>query len=391
MPKIRLMHILEATVGGTRRHLLDLCLGLPADRFQQHVVCSVLRDESFLTDVAALREAGIEVTILPMKREISLTSDWRCLRDLRRIMTDWRPQIVHGHSSKGGFLARLAARSVRPRPRLVYNPHGFAFQMRTSSWKQALYVGLERNAGRLTDVLVAACASQKDLALQHHLLPEERIRVVPNGIRAEEFQIQVDRKAIREELGLPAEAKLLGTVAALVPQKGVEHLVRAAVAVRRERPDVHLLIIGDGPLRGPLQRLAEHLELTAMPAPAHPNGIHFLGQRHDVPRLLAALDLFVLPSLWEGLPYVLLEAGAAGLPVVATAIPGNVDLIEEGRTGLLAPAGDPLELALTLFRALDDPRLGEYGHSLRDDVCRDYTMEKMIEGHVRVYEGLVGA
>lgn len=391
MPKIRLMHILEATVGGTRRHLLDLCLGLPADRFQQHLVCSVLRDEGFLDDVAILREAGIEVTLLPMKREISLASDWRCLRELRRVMTDWRPQIVHGHSSKGGFLARLAARSARPRPRVAYNPHGFAFQMRTSPCKRALYVALEKYAGRLTDVLVAPGASQKALALQHHLLPEERIPIVPNGIRAEDFQLQVDREAIREELGLPAEAKLLGTVAALVPQKGVEHLVRAAVAVRRERPDVHLLIIGDGPLRGPLQRLADTLQLTAMPAPAHPNGIHFLGHRQDVPRLLAALDLFVLPSLWEGLPYVLLEAGAAGLPVVATAIPGNVDLIEEGRTGLLAPPGDHLELALTLFRALDDPRLGEYGHSLREDVCRDYTMEKMIEGHVRVYEGLVGA
>ena len=383
MSPIRLLHVLEATVGGTRRHLLDLCLNLPRDRFRQHVVCSTLRDERFLEDVQAVGAAGIAVLDLPMHREISPLSDWRCLRQLRAAMAAWEPQIVHGHSSKGGFLARLAARSLRPRPRTVYNPHGFAFQMRTSALKRGLYVALERLAGRWTDVLVAGCDGQRQLALQRHVVPEERIAIIPNGIRMDEFRVAADQEACRRALGLPTEVTLMGTVAALTPQKGVAQLVRAAAAVHRERPRVHLAVAGHGPLLPQLRRLAESLQAS--------EAIHFLGQRDDVPQFLAALDVFVLPSLWEGLPYALLEAGAAGVPVIATAIPGNVDVIEHGHSGLLVAPGDHLELTLALFRALDDPQMPRLAEALQERVERDYSLERMIAGHVRMYEGLVQA
>lgn len=378
---ISLMHVLEATVGGTRRHLLDLCLNLPRQRFRQHVVCSALRDERFLDDIDVLREAGIEVTVLPMQREIHPREDWRCLQQLRAVMRRWQPQIVHGHSARGGFLARMAARGLRPRPKTVYNPHGFPFQMRTSPLKLWLYVKLEQVAARSTDMLIATCQSQKRLAMQYRLLREDRIAVIPNGIRPDLFDVTVDRAAYRRELGLPAEARVIGTVAALTPQKGVEYLIRAAAAVRRERPEVHLLIAGDGPLRPELQRLARPLGAL--------DGIHLLGQRDDIPQFLAALDLFVLPSLWEGSPYALLEAGAAGAPVIATAIPGNIDLVEHERTGLLVQPADHLDLTVTLFRALEDPRMPQMAARLRDLVRREYTLERMLEGHVRLYEALV--
>ena len=382
MPPIRLLHVLEATVGGTRRHLLDLCLGLPRDQFRQHVVCSVLREERFLADIEVLRAAGVEVTILPMRREIRPLADWQCLKQLREMMAQWQPQIVHGHSSKGGFLARLAARGLQPRPKIVYNPHGFAFQMRTSPLRHGLYVMLERRAGRMTDRLIAPCASQQALTLQERIVPACRIAVIPNGIRPEDFVVSVDRQEYRRSLGVPADATLLGSVAALVPQKGLETLVRAVAAVRRERPAVHLAVAGQWPLQPQLERLASKLD------PA--GGIHFLGQRDDVPQLLAALDLFVLPSLWEGMPYSLLEAGAAGVPVVATDIPGNADLIVPGETGLLARPGDALELAVTLFRALDDPARPRMAAALQERVRREFTLEAMIEGHVRLYGELVG-
>ncbi|MBU0610753.1 MAG: glycosyltransferase, partial [Armatimonadetes bacterium] len=156
----------------------------------------------------------------------------------------------------------------------------------------------------------------------------------------------------------------------------------AAAAVHRERPEVHLAIAGDGPLRPHLQRVAESL--------GAPKAIHFLGRRDDIPQFLAALDLFVLPSLWEGLPYALLEAGAAGLPVVATAIPGNVDVIVHERTGLLAPPAYHLELALTLFQALDSPDLSKMAAALHELVAREYSLERMVAEHARLYQGLVG-
>ncbi|MGE5532023.1 MAG: glycosyltransferase, partial [Bacteroidota bacterium] len=203
--QIRLLHVLEATVGGTRRHVLDLCLGLPPGRFRQHLVYSSIRNPHFEADAQKLRAAGIEVTSLPMRRQIEPVEDWYCLRQLKVIIRQWQPQIVHGHSAKGGFLSRLAARDL-PGVCSLYNPHGFPFQMRTNPLKRRLYVALERYAARYTDGLIATCESQRALALEHHLLPAEKITVIPNGIRPEQFTLTVDRSAIRSNLGLPEQA-----------------------------------------------------------------------------------------------------------------------------------------------------------------------------------------
>lgn len=377
--KIRLLHVLEATVGGTRRHLLDLCGGLPADRFLQHVVYSSVRNPGFEADARLLREAGIETTPLPLRRRIEPVEDWHCLCALTRLMRDWRPEVLHGHSSKGGFLARLAGRRL-PGVRTVYNPHGFAFQMRTSTFTHALYIALERLAGGYTDALVAACESQRSLALRYGLLPPERIEVIPNGICAESYA-SPGGSALREELGIPATARLVGTVAALSPQKGIKGLLKAAATVAAERPGTRFLVAGDGPLRPSLQRQLEPLGLEGV--------VTFAGLRADIPAVLAALDLFVLPSLWEGLPYALLEAGAAGLPVVASAVPGNVDLVRPGETGWLAAAGDDRDLAKQLLAALDDPDAGHKAANLRELVRREYSLRRMVDGHADLYERLV--
>lgn len=378
--QISLMHVLEATVGGTKRHLLDLCLNLPAERFRQYVVCSVRREERFRQDLQKFQEAGIDVFLLPMRREIHLWEDGRCALQLRKIIQDIKPAIVHGHSSKGGFLARLASRSVRPVPHTVYNPHAFAFQMRVGPFHRWLYLKLEQWAGRWTDMLVAPCESQKELALAHHIIPPERIRVIPNGIRVEQYVQRGAPKQLRVRWGLPEEGKIVGTVAALSPQKGLEYLIRAIAAVRREHPDVHLVMAGDGPLHRTLEQLAQKLGTK--------EGVHFLGYQEDIPALLGALDIFVMPSLWEGLPYALLEAGAAGLPVIATAIPGNTDIIIPEQTGLLVPPADYFALTIAIIRALTDPQMQTMARALRERVCNEFTLERMIQGHIQLYEEL---
>ncbi len=380
--KISLMHVLEATVGGTKRHLMDLCLNLPAEHFRQYVVCSVLREERFRQDLQKLQEAGIDVFILPMRREIHFWRDSHCALQLRKIIQDIKPALVHGHSSKGGFLARLASRRVRPLPRTVYNPHAFAFQMRVGPFRRWLYLKLEQWAGRWTDILVAPCESQKELALAHHIIPAERVRVIPNGIRVEKYVLSAAQKQLRARWGVPEEGKIVGTVAALSPQKGLEYLIRAIAAVRREHPDVYLVIAGDGPLQYALKRLAQDVGTE--------EGVYFLGYQEDIPALLGALDVFVLPSLWEGLPYVLLEAGAAGLPVVATAIPGNTDIIIPEQTGLLVPPADYFALTIAILRALEDPQMKAMARALRERVCNEFTLKRMIEGHIRLYEELAG-
>lgn len=375
------MHVLEATVGGTRRHLLDLCRGLPRDRFDLHVVCSLERNPGFAEDLAPLQGAGLEVSFLSLSREIHPLRDWRGLQQLRRLVRQWRPDIVHGHSAKGGFLARLAA-SLTPGPATVYNPHAFPFQMQVSASRRKLYLALERWAGRRTDRLIAVSTGERDLAVQYGLVPSERIALIPNGLRVEAYADCSAREAVRAEWGVPADAILCGVVAALTAQKNVASLLRAAARVRQHAPRAQFVVIGEGPEREALEHLAGELGLGA--------ACRFTGQRVDVPRLLPALEIFVLPSLWEGLPYALLEAGAAGLPVVATDIPGNRDLVREGETGWLAPPGDVEALAQRLGEAVDDHDRARRGEGLRSLVRREYTLERMIAQHVALYEELRG-
>jgi glycosyltransferase involved in cell wall biosynthesis len=373
------VHVLEATVGGTRRHVLDLCHGLPSDRFEQHLVCS-LRTPAFQADIATLRAAGVRVTLLPMRREISPPSDLGALAALTSLLHRERPDIVHGHSAKGGFLARLAARRVAPRPATVYSPHGFAFQMAVSGLRRWGYLQFERWAGRYTDRLVAVCPSQLALALEHRLVPPGCAVLIRNGVDPSRAGDPALREAVRAEWGIGPKVPVFGTVAALAPQKDIATLVRAAAVVRRELPEARCVIVGDGPQRAELERLAASLGCA--------DRVSFLGQRPDVPRLLTGMDAFVLPSLWEGLPYALLEAGLAGLPVVATDVPGNRDLIDPGETGLLARAGDPDDLAARVVELWRSPDRAAMAERLGEVVRRQYHLEQMLAGHAGLYESL---
>lgn len=374
-----MVHVLEATVGGTRRHVLDLCHGLPAERFEQHLVCSS-RTPAFQADIQDLRAAGLRVTILPMRREINPPADLSALWALSELLRRERPDIVHGHSAKGGFLARMAARLVQPRPATVYNPHAFPFQMAVGPVRRWAYRELERWAGRYTDRLVAVCPSQLALALEHRVVPPGRVVLIRNGVRPTEAAEPAERDAVRAELRVPPDVPVFGTVAALAPQKSIASLVRAVPTVLRDPLPACFVIIGDGALRPELERLAASLGCAKQ--------FRFLGQRQDVPRLLTGMDVFVLPSLWEGLPYALLEAGLARLPVVATDIPGCRDLIVPSETGLLARPGDPLDLAVKLMELWRSPERSVMGGRLRERVLREYGLGQMLDGHAALYEAL---
>ena len=326
---ISVAHVLEATVGGTGQHLMDVCLGLPREGFQQTAIISLERDPNSALAAQRLTEAGVAVEIVPMKREISPLADMRALRSLTEFFRAHEFDIIHCHSSKAGFLGRWAARRARAQAAIAYSPHAFAFQMRVCPRRRWLYVQLERWAGRCTDLLVCTCEGERSLAVENRIVPGERTAVVPNGVDLSRFTADVDPAAFRDQLSVPAGHRLVGSVGALVPQKGHTYLVDAARIVLQELPDTTFLIAGEGRLREKLTVRAE----GAGPG----ERIRFLGQRDDIPELLASLDLFVMPSLWEGLPYALLEAMAVGVPVVASDITGLADLVRPGETGRLTP------------------------------------------------------
>lgn len=210
----------------------------------------------------------------------------------------------------------------------------------------------------------------------------DRVTVICNGVDVRRYEQEVDTSAVRRRLGFGTEARLIATVGTLKEQKGHRHLVDAVRDIVPRVPGSHFLLIGDGRLRAGLQAQVDELDLSG--------NIHFLGNRHDIPELLATVDLFVLPSLWEGLPMALLEAMAAGKAVVATAVSGTVQVVLPDETGLLVPPGDAQRLAQATRRLLTNPRethlMGQAG---KRRVKECFSAQRQAAEHVALYRRLL--
>ena len=380
--RIAVCHVLEATEGGTRQYLSDVCLGLPAERFEQTAVVSTLRTPEFAEDIERLREAGVRVEIVQMTREVDREQDRRAYRELRAFFNANTFDIIHTHSSKAGILGRFAAWRSRGRALRVHSPHAFAFEMNLPRSRRTLFLAAERFAGRLTDLLVCTCEGERQIALRHRIVPPSKAAVVRTGVDLRAFHPQANAHRIREEIGLPQRHRIVGTVGALVEQKGHRTFVEAAPRVIEAMPHTTFVIAGSGVLREELEARVAALGLGRR--------FRFLGRRDDIPRLLATLDLFVMPSLWEGMPYALVEAMAVGVPVVGSDIPGIADIVQPQRTGRLAPPEDPVALADAICTALsEDGPSAKMAQAGREVVMREHSRERMLSSLAGAYEHLV--
>lgn len=289
--------------------------------------------------------AGLDVVRVPaLVPEISPRRDVAALRTLTRLFTANRFDVVHTHSAKAGALGRMAA--VRAgTPRVVHTLHGFPFHEFQAWWRRGVYVRIERRLGRRTDVLLAVGGAVAAQAVRLGLALPEHIRTIPPAVDPTGAVCGTAARGLaRRRLGLPAGVRLVGTVGRVDYQKAPEDWLDALAA---SGDDVWGVWIGDGPLRADLLARASRRGLA--------DRFRLLGQRDDVAELLPALDVFALASRYEGLPCALIEAVAAGVPVVATAVNAVPDLVVPGETGLLVPPGRPDLLGRAIGYLLDEP------------------------------------
>jgi len=288
---------------------------------------------------------------------------------LRGLLRQRRPDVVHGHSSIGGVLARVVA--TPGRFARVYTPNGLAAGRSATA--------VERVLGPVTDRLVAVSPSERDEVLRRRLVPPDRVVTIPNGIVADE-PLPADLRALA---AIPDGVRLVGSMGRLAAQKAPEVLVAAFGAIARARPDVHFVVIGDGPQRA----LFEEAVAVAGLGPR----LHHLIAVPEAARYLGGLDVFVLASRFEGGPYAPLEAMRAGVPVVVTDVVGNRDVVDDGRTGLLVPSDDPASLADAVIGLLDDRgRRRALADAGRGDVTSRFTVEAMAAAHVDLYRAALG-
>ncbi|MCW2606207.1 MAG: kanF [Frankiales bacterium] len=324
------------------------------------------------------RERGVEVVLVPeLVREVDPRRDLASVPALVRALRGTGADLVHTHSSKAGVVGRVAAR--RAGLPAVHTVHGWPFHDHQRASVRRLWQGVERACAPLARRLVVVAEADRDKGLAAGIGRPEQYATVRSGLELDLYgPSALDRAAVREELGLPPEAVVIGAVNRLSPQKDPLTLLRAVGPLLAARPELRLLLVGDGPLRAEVERLAgPQVVLT--------------GLRTDVPRLLRAMDVFVTASLWEGLPRTVLQAVATGLPVVATAADGVVDVVVEGRTGLLAPPGDAQELGAQLARLLDDPVLGERLTAAAATRLPEFDAHRMVARLEDLYEQVLQA
>ncbi len=315
------------------------------------------------------------------------------LRDLVATFRLWRlfcreqPTIVHAHTPKAGLLGMLAA-FLAGVPVRIYHVHGLRFAT-LKGWKRQLVIRCERVACSLATQVLCVSPSARDEAIASRMVRADRIKVLLrgsiNGMDAAgrfypDRLTASERIATRQRLGLPEQATVIGFVGRLVKDKGIEDLARAWSVVRQQREDVHLLLVGDYEPQDPVD------PSTRQTLDRDPR-VCRLDYDPDTPRLFQAMDLLCLPTYREGLPYVLLEASAMRLPIVATEVTGCVDAVVNGQTGILVAAGQPLELAAAIDRYLADPSLAKrHGDAGRRRVLSDFRPADLWAATLREYD-----
>jgi len=369
-------------IGGPAIHAILLTQGLRARGYETVLVAG--REgprEGNLHDLAA--EKGVEPLILPgLGRELRPHRDCAALVKLVRLLRQLRPHIVHTHTAKAGALGRIAAK-LAGTPVIVHTFHGHVLHGYFSRGTTRLFLNVERCLAAIsTKVLTVSDGQCRDL-LRLRIGRPETVGVMPLGLELDGFlRSDLRRGEIRRRLGVAPEAPLVGIIARLVPIKDHTTFLEAASDLHTSRPDVRFLIVGDGELRPRLEQQAHALGLDEC--------THFLGWQRELEPIYADLDLAVLSSLNEGTPLSLIEAMAAGLPVVATHVGGIPDLVTDGKTGLLVPPKDPIAMSRAMDTLLGDAdRRRQMGQLGREAVYPFYSDAALMDRMHRLYTSLL--
>jgi len=389
---IRVMHIItRLDMGGSAQNTLQTCLHLDPDRYRVMLVHGPAHESRMTVEekemvAAGVREAeirGVQVRQIPsLVRRIHPLLDMSAFFALLALLIREKPTIVHTHTSKAGILGRMAAWLVRV-PVVVQTPHGHVFYGHFGHGLSKLFLGIEKLAARYTHAIVALTHSEHSDYVNYGVAGSEKLATIHSGVDIERFGgPPPDKAAKKKELGLIPDCPLVGTIGWLLPIKGPHHLLRATATVLRRGYRVQLVFVGKGGMEPLLRNEAHSLGLD--------DKVHFMGWRSDIADILPLFDVFVLPSLNEGMGRVLVEAMAAGRPVVGSRTGGIPDLVRDGENGLLVSAGNEAELADAIGRLLSDPQWAmSLGRRGRAD-CRRFSLESMVEKIDRLYWDLLG-
>lgn len=367
--------------GGAQENTLYTVSELDPARYDP----SLLSGRGGMFDPAAERIPGCRFRhVDSLVREIRPLRDVRALASLTVLLREEKrrsretPLIVHTHSSKAGILGRMAARAAGA-DIIIHSLHGFGFHDGQPSVVRNFFVGLERMASRWTDMFIAVSEENIRCGVQEGIFARDRCRLIRSGFDTRRFT-SGSREEGRRLLDIPGDVPVVGTVAVFKPQKAPHDFVEVARRVATGVPNAWFVMVGDGDLRPEVERALENASLRTR--------FRLTGWRREVPDLLRAFDVFLLTSRWEGLPKVVPQALIAGVPVVATAVDGTREIVDDGKDGFLCRPGDVETMAARVRSVLARTSRLDPSYK-RDRLLGEFDQAEMVRSQERLYEELL--
>lgn len=376
-PPIRVMQlVLSLVIGGTEKLVHDMVRYADPRRVSPAICC--------LDDLGefgqALSESGYPIDALHRQPGI----DWPLVRQISHILQQKKIDVIHAHHYTPyfyGVMAMLRCKMIGAEnvPKIVFTEHGIHYPYR----KKVKRLLINPVLCRLADELVTIAEHTKSNLVKYENYPRKKTRIIYNGIELSAFSKSIDIPAKKKSLGIPPDGKVVGMVARLDPVKNHVMLLRAFQSAAARLPDSCLMIVGDGPMRAELEALSAELGISEK--------VFFLGARQDIPDLLKTMDIFVLSSFSEGMSITLLEAMAAGLPVIATNVGGNPEVVADGESGYLVSNDDAKGLSQRLLSLLKDEKTrGEMGRAGRQRAERHFSLQHTVNRYTRLYFKVCG-
>lgn len=369
MRKVRILHV-EQAAGGVARYIRMLLKYLDKNKFENVLVCSQDFHEE---DYKGLVDSFEQVE---MTRAIG-GNDIKAIKEVRKLIRKYEPDIVYAHSSKAGAIARIA--DIGLKNRCVYNPHGWAFNMRCSAKKKAMYTAIEKVAARFCDRIICISEAEKQSALEKKIFKEDKLQVIFNGVDIEAYENGIHGTIKRKDLKIPEDAFVVGMVGRMSPQKAPDVFVKMAKLVKDKVPNAHFIIVGNGNQEAEIRKYAKDNGFL--------DSLHITGWVDNPMSYVELFDVACLLSRWEGFGLALPEYMMAGKPIVASRVDAIPNIIKDGENGLLVEVDDAegaSEAVLQIYQE-DGLRKKMVAQGLAD-VHNRFNARRVSEEHGNLFE-----
>ncbi len=383
--------VTQSEWGGAQRYIFDLATNLPPENYEIFVAAGVDNDnrENLLTK---LDEKNIKsYSLKNLVREINPWQDLKAYFEIKKLIKTIRPDIIHLNSSKAGVIGAIAGRHAKIK-KIIYTVHGFVFNEPLPRWKRSVYLWAEKFSAKLKNKIICVSDFDRQTGIANKIAKAEKFFTIHNGIgeinflsreearknlfSGKDYRLQDTRLA--DATAQRASYKLVGTIANFYPTKNLKSLIQAASIVTKKYPETIFAIIGDGQLRSGLETEINNLKLN--------NKVVLLGEKPRASSQLLAFDIYVCSSVKEGLPYSIMEAMRAGLPIVSTNVGGIPEMIIDQQSGLLVKSNDSDELAKAIINILENDLLSQkLSQQAKIDATKNFDLDKMITQTQEVY------